>query len=177
MIAGTGEQSVKMQRDVIDQLDILIDRAELVGLRQVLNKVKCDILAFEKTVAEHFVRTQRNPEADETDRKQNDILADKSTLKQFGTLVQDQLGDVIRIPVGETDDCGFWIVQRMAVLAADCGNQNQPAQRSQTGYRQVVADKHLLQRPDDQLDPLLDLRVKLIEPAIFLRLGQRQGGG
>ena len=40
MIAGTGEQSVKMQRDVIDQLDILIDRAELVGLRQVLNKVK-----------------------------------------------------------------------------------------------------------------------------------------
>ena len=67
MIAGTGKQTVKVQRDVVDQFDILVNRAELIGLRQMLNEIECDILAFQKPVAKHFVRTQRDPETDETD--------------------------------------------------------------------------------------------------------------
>ena len=62
----------------------------------------------------------------------------------------------------------------MTVLAADGGDQNQPAQGSQTGDRQVVADEHFLQRPDDPLNPLLNLRIKSVKPAIFFRLGQVQ---
>ena len=67
MIAGTGKQTIEVQRDVVDQLDILVDRAELVGLRQMLDEIECDILAFQKSVAEHFIRTQRNSKADEAD--------------------------------------------------------------------------------------------------------------
>ena len=37
MIAGTSEQTVEMQRDIIDQLNVFVDGAEQIGLGQMLN--------------------------------------------------------------------------------------------------------------------------------------------